>query len=307
VFKKRLAAISGETGSKQWKRYLPIIEDVMNNTTLSCLPARVTPNEVWFGRKAWGPSLKVADSEGETDSEDEDSEEEEQLNSEDEAILLSGLSDLSKRVMEKNAKNGEKMVKKGGIKKTYIVGQLVLLAIPPKNRLSTEATRLPCRVIKVVRNAYALLSAHGPLQGLHQGSTLKAVLDGVTFGIPETVGDKVKRITLPSAVTLSNNRKSITAQEKLGTATTKARKEAVAAARLEYDAAEAVAVQDELDERFARETEKAVRKRGGDLARPVGMETGGGTGTPTPAVRNQRKRKAPERYDPPLKEKRARK
>jgi hypothetical protein len=42
----------------------------------------------------------------------------------------------------------------------------------------------------------------------------------------------------------------------------------------------------------------------------VGREQRGGgasAGTPTPAVRNQRKRRAPERYDPPLREKRGRK
>jgi hypothetical protein len=55
------------------------------------------------------------------------------------------------------------MVKKGGPKRTFILGQFVLLAIPLKNRLSTKASRLPCRVIKVVRNAYGLLSAQGPL------------------------------------------------------------------------------------------------------------------------------------------------
>ena len=50
-----------------------------------------------------------------------------------------------------------------------------------------------------------------------------------------------------------------------------------------------------------------MRKRGGDLARLVGIERRGNTRTLTPVVRNQRKRKALERYDPPLKEKRARK
>jgi hypothetical protein len=52
VFKKRLAAVSGETGCKQWKRHLLAIEEVMNTTPLSCLPSRVTLDEVWFGCKA---------------------------------------------------------------------------------------------------------------------------------------------------------------------------------------------------------------------------------------------------------------
>ncbi len=43
----------------------------MNTTPVSCLPLRVTPNEMWFGRKACGPLLKIPDSDAE---EDEDSE-----------------------------------------------------------------------------------------------------------------------------------------------------------------------------------------------------------------------------------------
>jgi hypothetical protein len=116
------------------------------------------------------------------------------------------------------------MVKKGGLKRTFTVGQFVILVIPPKNHLSIEATQLPRRVIEVLRQAYALLSAHGPLQGLYQGSTLKAVLDDVIFDILETVDDKAKRITLTHAVTLSNNRKSVTTQQKIGATATKARK-----------------------------------------------------------------------------------
>jgi hypothetical protein len=68
----------------------------MNTTPLSCLPSRVTLNEVWFGRKAWGPSLKIPDSDAEgEDSEVESIEEEEDLNSEDEGFLLSELSELN--------------------------------------------------------------------------------------------------------------------------------------------------------------------------------------------------------------------
>jgi hypothetical protein len=146
-----------------------------------------------------------------TDSDESEQEEEEDLNSEDETFLLSELSELNRRVTEKNVKVAEKMVAKGGLKTTFTVGQFVTLAIPPKNRLLTEGSRLPCRIVKSVRGAYALLCIYGLLRGLHQGSTLKAVLDGVTFDIPETVPPKVKRLTLPYAVTLTNNRTSIAA------------------------------------------------------------------------------------------------
>jgi hypothetical protein len=177
----------------------------MDTNPLSCLPSRVTPNEVWSRCKAWGLLLKVAGNENEgTDSKEEDT------NSEDEAFLLSELLDLNRRVKE-NAREGQKIVAKGGPKTSFTVGQFVTFAIPPKNRLSTEATSLPRRVIKVVRNAYALLSAQGPLKGLHQASTFRLVLNRVAFNIPESCDDKAKKLTLPQAITLSNNRKSILA------------------------------------------------------------------------------------------------
>jgi hypothetical protein len=159
----------------------------MNTTPLSCLPLRVTLNEVWFGRKAWGPSLKVLDNGDQGTDSEEGEEEEEELNSEDEAFLLFELSELNRQVMEKNIRVIKKMVAKGGPKTTFTIGQFVTLAIPLKNRLSTEACRLPYRIVKIVKSAYALLYTHGLLKGLYQASTLKAVLDGVTFDIPESI------------------------------------------------------------------------------------------------------------------------
>jgi len=128
-------------------------------------------------------------------------------------------------------------------------------------------------------------------------------LDGVTFDVPKTVPPKVKRLTLPHAVTLTNNRKSIAAQQKEGVAVTQARRDAQGARR-EHDTAIAVAVQDDLDEQFAREVEAAIQKRGEDISRPVKREgSGGGASvtTPTPAVRNKRVRKVVEKWEPPIK------
>jgi hypothetical protein len=89
--------------------------------------------------------------------------------------------------MEKNIRVIEKIVAKGGPKTTFTIGQFVTLAIPLKNRLSTEACRFPYRIVKIVKSAYALLYTHGLLKGLYQASTLKAVLDGVTFNIPKSI------------------------------------------------------------------------------------------------------------------------
>ena len=94
----------------------------------------------------------------------------------------------------------------------YSIGQIVSLAIPLKNRLSAEATRLPCRVLKITKGAYTLLSLYGQLQSLHQGSSLKAIPTNEDFGILMEANPLKKPITLSTTVTLSNNRKSISAQ-----------------------------------------------------------------------------------------------
>jgi hypothetical protein len=51
-----------------------------------------------------------------------------------------------------------KIVRKSGENLTYKVGQIVLFIILLKNRLFIEATRLPCRILIVVKGAYTLLS-----------------------------------------------------------------------------------------------------------------------------------------------------
>jgi hypothetical protein len=119
------------------------------------------------------------------------------------------LLELHHRVFLHNAKEAGKLAWKGGETLTYKVGQIVLLAIPPKNRLSVEAIRLPCRILIVIKGAYTLLSQHGPLKGRHQGSTLCIIGSQEDFSIPITLLDKSKLITLPAIVTLANNCKSI--------------------------------------------------------------------------------------------------
>jgi hypothetical protein len=84
--------------------------------------------------------------------------------SDDEEYLL---SELTRRVAVQNTINATKLATKGGANTIYSIGQIVSLAIPPKNRLLAEATRLPYRVLKITKGAYTLLSLHGQLQGLH--------------------------------------------------------------------------------------------------------------------------------------------
>ena len=111
-----------------------------------------------------------------------------------------------------NAKEAGKLAWKRGETLTYEVGQIVLLAILLKNRLLVEATRLPYRILIVVKGAYTLLSQYSPLKGRHQGSTLLTMKSQEDFGIPIAPMAKAKLITLPSAVTQANNRNSILVQ-----------------------------------------------------------------------------------------------
>jgi hypothetical protein len=201
------------------------------------------------------------------------------------------LLELHRRVFLYNAKEAGKLARKGGETLTYEVGQIVLLAIPPKNRLSVEATRLPCRILTVIKGAYTLLSQHGPLKGRHQGSTLLAIKTQEDFDIPMAPLAKAKLITLPAAVTIANNRKSISVQQKMGTMATiaKKRKRTIVeeAKELAAQEAEAIIVQHKLDEQFARDTEESIRRRG--EAPPMS--------SPTPTPRLKRATRAPARFD----------
>jgi hypothetical protein len=68
------------------------------------------------------------------------------------------LSELHRWVFLYNAKEAGKLAHRGGENLIYKAGQIVLLAIPHKNRLLVEATRLPCRILMVIKGAYTLLS-----------------------------------------------------------------------------------------------------------------------------------------------------
>jgi hypothetical protein len=101
---------------------------------------------------------------GSTSSSDDDEVSNSETVSKDKEYLL---SKLTRHVIGQNAINATKIVAKGGANKTYSIGQIVSLAIPPKNRLLAEATRLPYRVLKITKGAYTLLSLYGQLKGLY--------------------------------------------------------------------------------------------------------------------------------------------
>jgi hypothetical protein len=119
----------------------------------------------------------------------------------------------------------EKMAARGGANLIYSVGQLVTLVVAP-NR-SAEATQLPCRVLKITKGAYTLLSFYGRLKGLHQGSLLKALPTHEGFGILIKADPSKELITVGIAVNLSKNWKSLLEQQKMGVEATKKRKRTV--------------------------------------------------------------------------------
>jgi hypothetical protein len=102
---------------------------------------------------------------------------------------------------------------------------------------------------------------------------------------------KAKLITLPSVVTMANNRKSISAQQKMGAIATaiKRKRSAVEEAKaLAAQEAKAIIIQQELDNQFARDIEESIRRRGPEAP---------SMSSPTPAPRPKRAIKAPARFD----------
>ena len=102
-----------------------------------------------------------------------------------------------------------------------------------------------------------------------------------------------KPITLPAAVTLSNNRKSISTQQKMGAEANRNKKRK----RTKDEEVKAVALQDELNEQFAQDIKAAVARR--ERAR---QEKGKAKvqETLTLAVRNKRTIKKTVRWEPNL-------
>lgn len=80
-------------------------------------------------------------------------------------------------IKQSNVQTAVRMVRKAGSKlKVFANGSIVLLAIPPKWRLRTEAKRLLCWITKVVKNQYTLICSVGLLTSSHHAKQLNKVL-----------------------------------------------------------------------------------------------------------------------------------
>ena len=77
------------------------------------------------------------------------------------------LSKLHCCVFYNNEVNIAKAATKKSDSQVFTISQIVLLAIPAKNRLTSEAPRLLYRVIKVIKGVYTLLSQFGRIKGAY--------------------------------------------------------------------------------------------------------------------------------------------
>jgi len=100
IFKTRLTCLRRERAlPNDWVRLLPELREVLNIIPNRMLPAHVTPFEVWFGRRAYwiSPSSKAEDPASEESEEELNADEDKET----ESLIL---SEIEKRVDEKNAR-----------------------------------------------------------------------------------------------------------------------------------------------------------------------------------------------------------
>ena len=144
---------------------------MINITYSSSLSSYITPFKVWFRRKPLWHSMPSASTsasritssliaivlgevEDNTNNKANILPEREETDINEDYMLL----ELYYWVFLYNAKKARKLAYRGGENLIYKASQIVLLAIPHKNRLLIEATRLPCRILIVIKGVYTLLS-----------------------------------------------------------------------------------------------------------------------------------------------------
>jgi hypothetical protein len=174
-----------------------------------CLPAWITPFEVFFGRKPhWltesllNVDNKAVDEHGNAlpQEEPDSNDEYEETDTEASEYIL---TQLEHSIRQSNARTAARMVRKAGGKlKVFANGSIVSLAIPPKWRLRTEAKRLLCWITKVVKNQYTLICSVGPLTGSHHSGQLNEVLSLDESSVPLRFPAIEARLTINKASSL---------------------------------------------------------------------------------------------------------
>lgn len=139
IFKQRLYACQAESNTTEFVRFLPEIAKVVNTTRPSCLPARITPYNVFFGRRPHWLTESLLNVDNELVDEhgnalpQEDSNSNEEYEETDTEAAEYILTELEHTIRQSNARVAARMVKKAGGKlKVYTNGTIVSLAIPTK-------------------------------------------------------------------------------------------------------------------------------------------------------------------------------
>jgi hypothetical protein len=167
------------------------------------LPARVTPFEVFFGRKPYWLTVLLLDvdnnpvdkhsNELPQDKTENDSEYEETDTEAADFIL----TELECSIRQSNTQTAARIVKKASSKsKVYTNRTIILLAILPKLQLQIEAKRLLCRKTKVVKNRYILICSVGLLSGTYTARQLNTVLSPDESSIPLKFPAKELKLTI---------------------------------------------------------------------------------------------------------------
>lgn len=182
VFKSSYRAWKATTGQTGFTKYIPIHMEIYNSTLTRVLPLGVTPYGVMFGRErrvseTIGGTRATITHEIEEISDNDTASESTSLRSHhsvDTLVIAQAgeITQIEARVSSRNKSTRAQMRKQGGERTDYKVGDIVLLLIHKKQRLSIEDRRIPARVITVRKTGYGLLSEVGQLHGLHQATLL---------------------------------------------------------------------------------------------------------------------------------------
>jgi hypothetical protein len=139
IFKQRLYACQAECNTKEWVRFLPEIARVVNSVRTSCVPPRVTPFEVFFGRKPHWLTESLLNMDNQLvdensnvlpqlersgiDENDSNSDSEyPETDAEDAEYIL---TELERQVKQSNARTAARMVKKLVVKQKYTLKTLL--------------------------------------------------------------------------------------------------------------------------------------------------------------------------------------
>jgi hypothetical protein len=126
------------------------------------------------------------------------------------------LTELERQIKQSNARTAARMVKKVNKKmKVFANSSIVLLAIPAKLQLKSEARQLLCQITKVVKNQYILICIAGLIKRSYNTSQLnKVLLLNKSSILLKFIGRRTAKLILAKAVAKVNNQGSISAAQK---------------------------------------------------------------------------------------------